>query len=139
VTLREQGEPGLLATGAAQAAYRVVEEGLTNAARHATGRPVTVGVTWEPDALLVTVTNPAEAGPVREGNGLRGLDERTRAAGGYLDHRVHEGEFRLVAMLPVVPDEPANDPPEARTAVLGFVTAVLMFVVLPVGMLVGVA
>jgi signal transduction histidine kinase len=144
VTLRRQGEPRPLSAAAGQAAYRVVEEGLTNAAKHAYGRPVTVGVTWEPDALLVSVVNPAPSS-VRTsgGRGLPGLDERTRDAGGYLDHRIAGGEFRLVAMLPVVPEEVPDeeDPPvvgRTREAVLGFVTAALMFVVLPAGMLLGV-
>ncbi|MEV4098252.1 sensor histidine kinase [Streptosporangium saharense] len=58
VTLRERGEPRPLSFAAGQAAYRVVEEGLTNAAKHAPNQPVTVTVEWESDTLLLTVTNP---------------------------------------------------------------------------------
>jgi signal transduction histidine kinase len=153
VTLRRHGEPRPLSAEAGQTAYRVVEEGLTNAAKHAPGQPVTVSVDWEPDGLLVTVANPLPrrasqpdtARPARTaaGHGLAGLSERARAAGGCLGQRPDEGEFRLVAMLPVVPEVGTDDDdlPVAggvRTAALGFVTAALMFVVLPASMLLGV-
>ncbi|MFF0572735.1 sensor histidine kinase [Streptosporangium saharense] len=58
VTLRERGEPRPLPFTAGQAAYRVAEEGLTNAAKHAPNQPITITVEWEPDTLLLTVTNP---------------------------------------------------------------------------------
>jgi hypothetical protein len=125
----------------------VVEEGLTNAAKHAPGRPVTVSLGWEePGALRVGVANPAgpEAVPYDAGHGLAGLGERTRAAGGALEHGFDREEFRLVVTLPVasdaVPDEEEAAAATAgiRTAALGFVTAVLMFVVVPASMLLGV-
>ncbi|MEU9830223.1 histidine kinase [Streptosporangium sp. NPDC048047] len=90
---------------ASHAAYRVVQEGLTNAVKHAAGTSVTVSLDWQPDALLISVANPAPRRPPSSvgGSGLRGLTERVTAAGGLL--RVHPGprEFRLVAMLPLVP------------------------------------
>ncbi|MGI5225617.1 sensor histidine kinase [Actinoallomurus sp. CA-142502] len=143
VTSRRLGEPRAVDAEAGQAAYRVVQEGLTNASRHAPGRPVTVSLAWEPDGLLVTVVNPV-AGQVADGagHGLTGLDERVRAAGGFLDHRTENGEFRLVAMLPLAAETEGAETPvpgAARTALLGFATAALMFVVLPMSMLVGVA
>lgn len=106
VTVERSGSARPLATGdAGHAAYRVVQEGLTNAARHAPGAPVVVSLDWQPDALLLGVANPTRAG-VRgaRGTGLAGLSERVRSAGGLL--RVHEEPdgFRLIAMLPVVPD-----------------------------------
>ncbi|GGL59103.1 sensor histidine kinase [Planomonospora parontospora] len=66
VELRRRGEPRPLSPAAGQAAYRVVEEGLTNAARHAPGRPVTVSVEWEPDALLLTVVDSLPEPPDRQ-------------------------------------------------------------------------
>ncbi|MEU5028064.1 sensor histidine kinase [Streptomyces milbemycinicus] len=167
VTLRRGGgKPRPLPPAAGEAVYRVVEEGLTNAAKHAPGRPVTVSVTWEPDALLVTVVNPVAGGEVAlgeaagGGHGLRGLDERMRQVGGFVDHRLSDGGFRLVAMVPTAPDtaadaDTATDAVSAldrdldgdeggagvgglRTVALGFATAAVMFVVLPVGMLLGV-
>jgi signal transduction histidine kinase len=105
VTVERAGSARPLLTDAGHAAYRVVQEGLTNAVRHAPGRPVVVSLDWQPDALLVGVANPT-AGPVRaeRGTGLAGLAERVRSAGGLL--RVHEepDAFRLVAMLPLGPD-----------------------------------
>jgi hypothetical protein len=94
--------------------------------------------------LRVGVANPVgrEAVTYGAGHGLPGLEERTRAAGGRLEHGLDQGEFRLVAALPVVPDAVPDDDEVAaaigvRTAALGFVTAVLMLVV-PASMLLGV-
>src|SRR5690606_37148500 len=72
VTLHRRGEPRPLPAAADPVAYRVVEEGLTNAARHAPGRPVTVTLDWEPDALLIEVVNPLPAVPAGTGEPERG-------------------------------------------------------------------
>ncbi|MGW0483585.1 sensor histidine kinase [Nonomuraea sp. NPDC003214] len=107
VTVDTSGEAVPLADPrASHAAYRVVQEGLTNAVKHAPGTPITVSLDWQPDALLISVANPAPRAPAAStggGSGLRGLTERVASAGGLL--RVHPGprEFRLVAMLPLVP------------------------------------
>ncbi|RVX44982.1 signal transduction histidine kinase [Nonomuraea polychroma] len=107
VTIETSGEAvPLTDPKASHAAYRVVQEGLTNAVKHAPGTPITVSLDWQPDALLVSVANPAPRRPsssVSGGSGLQGLTERIAAAGGLL--QVHPGprEFRLVAMLPLVP------------------------------------
>jgi signal transduction histidine kinase len=146
VTLVRAGEPRPVSEETGQAAYRAVEEGLTNAAKHAPGRPVTVSLGWEeePGTLRVGVANPVgpEAVAYDAGHGLAGLEERTRAAGGALEHGLGEEEFRLVVTLPVASDAvPEEEVPAAaaiRTAALGFVTAVLMFVVVPASMLLGV-
>lgn len=84
-----------------RAAYRIVQEGLTNARKHAPGRPVRVLVSGDPgEGLTVEVRNPAPrpAGP--PGLGLAGLAERVRLAGGTLDHAHTADGFRLVARLP---------------------------------------
>lgn len=91
------------ATG--RTAYRIVQEGLTNARKHAAGHPVTVLVTGRPgDGLRIELTNPAVNGtPLAPGSGtgLVGLTERVQLAGGTLDHgRVPGGGFRLQASLP---------------------------------------
>ena len=124
VTLHRRGEPRPLPAAADPVAYRVVEEGLTNAARHAPGRPVTVTLDWEPDALLIEVVNPLPAvpagtgepergGPERGGHGLRGLRERVAPIGGLLGHRRSGGSFRLFAMLPLdAAPAPADRPAE---------------------------
>jgi signal transduction histidine kinase len=87
--------------------YRVVQEGLTNARKHAPGQPVRALLDGRPgDQVLVELTNPVGA-PGSAGNGtgtgtgLIGLTERVRLAGGELDHAVSgDGEFRLRARLP---------------------------------------
>ncbi|MEU6720160.1 histidine kinase [Nonomuraea sp. NPDC046802] len=105
VTVERSGPATRFAqAGAGQAAYRVVQEGLTNAARHAPGAPIRVSLDWQPDVLLVAVANPVPepAGRSSGGSGLAGLSDRVRAAGGLLRVHAEAGEFRLIAMLPVV-------------------------------------
>jgi signal transduction histidine kinase len=85
--------------------YRVVQEGLTNARKHAPGQPVRVLLDGRPgDQLLMELTNslgPADSRLGGSGAGLVGLTERVRLAGGELDHAVSaDGEFRLRARLP---------------------------------------
>ncbi|WP_213451715.1 sensor histidine kinase [Rhizomonospora bruguierae] len=140
VTLHRRGTPVDLSMLAGEAAYRAVEEGVTNAAKHAPGRPVEVRLAWEADALLLTVTNPLGDGTgAGSGQGLRGLGERMSAAGGLLDHRRAGGEFRLGAMLPAAAPAPDPDLPggRLRTTAVGVAAACLMFVVLPAGLLLG--
>ncbi|MGO4425900.1 sensor histidine kinase, partial [Streptomyces sp. MCAF7] len=77
-----------------RAVYRVVQEALTNAAKHAPGAPVRVQLVRDPAAgeIAVSVVNgprPADGSPpdlASGGNGLVGLDERVRLAGGVLAH-----------------------------------------------------
>ncbi|WP_157546832.1 sensor histidine kinase [Hamadaea tsunoensis] len=110
VVLREEvdGTPPELA---GRTAYRVVQEALTNARKHAPGRPVTVTVTGAAGGeLAVEVTNPlpdnASLLPASGsdqpggGTGLIGLAERVRLAGGTLEHSRSAGTFRLHARLP---------------------------------------
>ena len=93
---------------AGRTAYRVVQEGLTNARKHAPGEPVTVTLGGGPGAGLdVSVVNPAGPAPAGlafpvpgSGTGLIGLTERLELAGGTLDWRNSGGEFRLRAWLP---------------------------------------
>ncbi len=91
------------ATG--RTAYRIVQEGLTNARKHAAGQPVTLTVTGQPgEGLRIELTNPASNGtPLTPGSGtgLIGLTERVHLAGGTLDHGKVPGDgFRLEASLP---------------------------------------
>ena len=86
-------------------AYRVVQEGLTNARRHAPGQPVLVALTGAPGGdLVVEVTNPltkvSTVDTSGSGTGLIGLTERVHLAGGHLDHTATGEEFRLRARLP---------------------------------------
>lgn len=89
---------------AVQAAmHRVVQEGLTNAARHAPGAEVRIGIAEGQDAVTITIenrrTSPAEA--VRTGgSGLTGVTERLRMLGGTLEAGTRGQDFRLVARIP---------------------------------------
>jgi signal transduction histidine kinase len=99
-------DPAALPGAAGRTAYRVVQEGLTNARKHAPGEPVQVVIDGRPgDQLLIDIRNPLVDGHAipaigGSGTGLVGLTERVRLAGGELDHQVTGGEFRLSARLP---------------------------------------
>ncbi|MFD8975332.1 sensor histidine kinase [Streptomyces sp. NPDC059593] len=100
-----EGAPAVPAS-TGRTAYRIAQEGLTNARKHAPGTKVTVAVGGRPgEGLTVTVHNPAPAGPVPHvpgsGQGLIGLTERAALAGGRLEHgRDPDGGFALHAWLP---------------------------------------
>ncbi|ALG08852.1 histidine kinase [Kibdelosporangium phytohabitans] len=85
-------------------AYRVLQEALTNARKHAPGQPVKIDVNGTPGQdLTIEVTNALSTSPTAipgTGTGLVGLTERVRLAGGRLDHHVTAREFRLRASLP---------------------------------------
>jgi signal transduction histidine kinase len=87
-------------------AYRVVQEGLTNARKHAPGEAVTVTLEGRPgDGLTVRVRNALPDGtrPVEipgAGAGLAGLEERAVLDGGTLRHGADDGAFELHARLP---------------------------------------
>ncbi|MFG2003709.1 sensor histidine kinase [Spirillospora sp. NPDC048911] len=108
VDLRDEvAEPSTLPAAAGRTAYRVVQEALTNARKHAADRPVHLTLTGRPgDRLVIDVRNPLPADPGAgpavpgSGTGLVGLTERVRLAGGRLDHEAAGGEFRLRAWLP---------------------------------------
>ncbi|GAA5068974.1 sensor histidine kinase [Streptomyces similanensis] len=87
-------------------AYRIVQEALTNARKHAPGTEVTVSLTGAPgEGLAVRVRNPAPDGEVPHvpgsGQGLIGLTERATLAGGTLRHGpTPDGGFEVRALLP---------------------------------------
>ncbi|GAA3051272.1 sensor histidine kinase [Streptomyces glomeratus] len=103
---RRVADPAAVPASVGRTAYRIAQEGLTNARKHAPGAEVTVTVTGAPgDGLTVTVRNPAPPGEVPHvpgsGQGLIGLTERATLAGGSLDHGVTgDGGFRVHARLP---------------------------------------
>ncbi|AXO33458.1 sensor histidine kinase [Micromonospora sp. B006] len=92
-----------------RSAYRIVQEGLTNARKHAPGAVVTVRLAGGPgDGLVVEISNPWPVGSPATaipgtGTGLVGIAERVTLAGGRLEHgRDADGTFRLTAWLPWV-------------------------------------
>jgi signal transduction histidine kinase len=101
-------------------AYRVVQEGLTNARKHAPAAAVDVVVTAPEGSLLVEVrSRPSALAPAAlpgAGTGLIGLAERVSLAGGELSHgREADGDFRLRAMLPLAPGQRGSFAPRAST------------------------
>ncbi|WP_143091612.1 sensor histidine kinase [Lentzea albida] len=123
VSLVRGGQAHPLPSRVSHAAYRVAQEGLTNAAKHAPGAAVQVTVKYEPDALVVEVrNNPSRAGSPAgaPGVGLIGLTERVRVAGGILHvGALPSGGFRIAAVLPyeetALPDEPEDEQDEAES------------------------
>ncbi|MEU6285241.1 histidine kinase [Streptomyces sp. NPDC047028] len=94
-----------------RAAYRILQEGLTNALRHGMGGPIQVGVRSAPDVLELSVVNrtgtraaaPAGSFPT-SGHGLPGLDERVRLLHGEFSAGPDGAErWRLAVRLPVRP------------------------------------
>jgi signal transduction histidine kinase len=109
LTVTVRGEPGSLSGPADLAFYRIVQEALTNATKHAPGSDVSLGIDWSATAVHVTVSNtrPAAArrGPGNEGtgHGLIGMRERAAAAGGTLSAgAAATGGYRVTATLPVL-------------------------------------
>ncbi|MFC9947133.1 sensor histidine kinase [Streptomyces pratensis] len=106
VEIRRSGEARPLAPTADHAAYRVVQEGLTNAHKHAPGASITIGLRYEPDSLVVEVANgpvptPASSGVASGCQGLAGLEERARLVGGMVHAGpTADGGFRLAGVLP---------------------------------------
>jgi signal transduction histidine kinase len=106
VTLEPSGLARPLPPTVERTAYRVIQEALTNAGRHAPGAPVRVAVDYRPTELLVGVENPSAGrspatvpGP---GHGLVGLRERVQSLGGRLAARPRDdGGFRVEAVLPL--------------------------------------
>jgi len=79
--------------------YRAVQEGLTNARRHAPGATTHLVRTQDEQRVGFTLSNPAQS--VDEpGRGLIGMRERVESLGGTLDAEVVDGRFVLAVSLP---------------------------------------
>jgi signal transduction histidine kinase len=97
VALRLEGDRDGLPAEAGELAYRVVQEGLTNALRYAAGAAVAVVIRSEADALVAEAALAAAG----TGNGLRGLRERVGAYGGRFEAGpVTGGGWQVSAWLP---------------------------------------
>ncbi|MFJ5110842.1 sensor histidine kinase [Streptomyces sp. NPDC088551] len=106
VTLTESGPRSPLAPMTDRAVYRVTQEALTNAAKHAPGTRVAVRLVRDEESVAVAVVNARpERGapaPASGGTGLVGLDERVRLVGGTLTHGpAADGGFEVSARLPL--------------------------------------
>ena len=119
VRIETDGERRQLPAEVDVAAYRIVQEALTNSARHSAGSTATVYVRYLEDGVVVQVddgvaaTGPAPAGPAAArsggpgkdgsgGNGNAGMTERACALGGWLQAGPRPGGgFRVLARLPL--------------------------------------
>ncbi|WP_446215686.1 sensor histidine kinase [Micromonospora sp. IBHARD004] len=103
------GQPRDLPAEVDQAGYRVVQEALTNVARHAGPATAQIHVGYAPAQLTVSVTDDGQASPVRlvtPGVGLRGMRERVTGLGGTLHAAARDGGgFAVQATFPL--DGPA--------------------------------
>lgn len=104
VELHRDGELAALPAVVSREAYRLVQEALTNALRHAGPVPVTVRLAAGDADLTITVDNPLPSGARatngRSGRGLRGMAERASLLGGELTAGPDGGVWRLAARLP---------------------------------------
>jgi signal transduction histidine kinase len=105
-TYTVRGEARALPPEVDQAAYRVVQEALTNVTRHAGDATASVQITYGADSLTVRVDDDGSGSrqPPVPGYGLVGMRERVTALGGRLRAEPGEaGGFSVLAELPVVP------------------------------------
>jgi signal transduction histidine kinase len=102
VSLKTSGLPRTLGSATDQAAYRILQEALTNTARHGGGR-ARIEVAFGPAAVDLTITNPlpaTEASRPGGGHGLIGMRERATLLGGTLEAGRANGAFRVHAHIP---------------------------------------
>jgi signal transduction histidine kinase len=101
VSVQERGSRRPLPPGFDQAAYRILQEALTNAALHGEGS-AEVEVAFGPSSLELAVTNPTRPGssPQEAGHGIIGMRERATLLGGAFDAGASDGRFRVRAHLP---------------------------------------
>jgi signal transduction histidine kinase len=106
VRVQAEGEPRPLPAGLDLAAFRIVQEALTNVARHAGATSATVRVGYGPDALTVEVDDDGRGvgspSTVGTGSGIAGMRERAAALGGQFQAGPRPGGgFRVQARFPL--------------------------------------
>ncbi len=107
VELSIVGERRPLDPGIELAAYRIIQEALTNVMKHASGGDARVAVDYATDAIRIEVENRRTSrsqdlpGPTGEGHGLIGMRERAAMLGGSLEAVPTATGFRVTALLPI--------------------------------------
>ncbi|MFC9132789.1 sensor histidine kinase [Streptomyces sp. NPDC057099] len=114
VTLRATGERGPLPQGVELSAFRIIQEALSNAMRHAPGAGVRVDIAYNPSDVTVRITNTAPTRPVPRspgtGHGLLGMRERAAILGGTLTcAATADGGYEVTAVLPARPPAAAAE------------------------------
>lgn len=106
VEVRVEGSRHPLAPAVDQAAYRILQESLTNALRHGAGGAA-VTLAYAADALEIRVRNPTEKDDATApGHGIVGMRERAQLLGGAVEAESVNGSFRIRARLPHAGEEP---------------------------------
>jgi signal transduction histidine kinase len=105
VRLQTDGEPRTLPSGVELAAFRIIQEALTNTIKHAGPARAEIRIAYAPDALTVVVTDDGRGAgfePGQGGHGIAGMRERVTVYDGDLDAGPHPGGgFRVKARLPL--------------------------------------
>jgi signal transduction histidine kinase len=104
VELHVEGAPVVLPRGLDLSAYRIVQEGLTNALKHARASDADVTVRYRPDVLEIEVRDNGEGAVTTDGlgHGLVGIRERVKIYGGDMTASpAPEGGFVLTTRLPI--------------------------------------
>jgi signal transduction histidine kinase len=100
----EGEEPQRISDAVQLAAFRIVQESLTNARRHAPGAAARVDLVYRDDRLHLAIENDTARGANGAGDpngvGILGMRERAAAVGGTLDAQREQESFRVVAQLP---------------------------------------
>jgi signal transduction histidine kinase len=117
VELRVTGDPVELPAGIDLAAYRIVQEALTNTLKHSPGARTRVTVAYEPNELVLSVEDDGdgpredhELGHAGGGHGLVGMRERASVYGGVVQTgRGPDGGFAVRARLPTRPLVPGGE------------------------------
>ena len=101
VAVRLDGAVRPLPPAVDRTAYRILQEALTNAARHG-GGSAEVEISFGEQTVQLTVTNPSSASgtPTSDGHGIVGMRERTALLGGSFEAAAEDGRFRIRARLP---------------------------------------
>jgi signal transduction histidine kinase len=109
VELHVDGKPVPLPRGVDLSAYRIVQEGLTNALKHAHASDADVTVRYRPDELEIEVRDNGEGSSQSDGlgHGLVGVRERVKIYGGEMTaSTAPEGGFVLSTRLPILDHQP---------------------------------
>ncbi|RMI40853.1 sensor histidine kinase [Streptomyces triticirhizae] len=118
ISVETTGEAPVLSPNISLAAYRIVQESITNITRHANATRAVVRVAYAPGELRLCVAdNGGGAEPDAQGSGILGMTARARALGGELTAgNAPDGGFRVTARLPVAEPSPPDQADPADPA-----------------------
>lgn len=103
VDVEQQVTPDSLTRSADAAAFRIVQESVTNVLRHARATTVSLTIRIEDESLLIRISDDGQASETRSapGAGIRGMKERAELLGGTLDAHATPSGFVVAARIPI--------------------------------------